>query len=171
MMPTVMAMRVSRSFSQTSYGRIVLGSLVLLSMTAAYVAIRAPGVVVETQRAAFAVPWRLGPPSVVLTVPICRISYGWRSYDPVASVAPVSDFSVRSTCAGWSVAFAMTAFVRKAASSRRPTRARGAASVTKSAAPKAGTDWPNVPFPSGGGVDVWLTTFTFAVVGVTRIEP
>ena len=54
----------------------------------------------------------------------------------------------------------MTAFVRNAESCRIMS-VFGAASVTKSAAPAAGTDWPNVPTRLGGGVDVWLRTLRF----------
>src|ERR1019366_9390219 len=99
-------------FLEPPYGRIVLGSLVLLSMTEAYVPTCAPVVAVETTRTAFVVP--SGEPS------------------PASSVRVTSTLEV--------VAFARKAFVRNAVSSRREMSDFGEAGVTKSFAPWAGTD-------------------------------
>ena len=78
-------MRAAASSSRL-YGRIVLGSFVLLSMTAAYVATCAPAVAVETTRTAFVVP--NGAPSAVTTLPICVISSGGSVRVVVPSVEP-----------------------------------------------------------------------------------
>jgi hypothetical protein len=130
-------------------GRSVRGSFVASSMTDAYAAKEAPAVAEETVSRP---PAAGDTPSVDRTRVICVMPRGASVVVREAARAPFTSYQRTRTSTPASVAFARMRFVRNEVSSRAPRMVLGAIPI-RSAAAKAGTDWPNVP-PDAPGVEV-----------------